>query len=95
MSQKTEDPVEAVLENVKSSRRDLLKRLLVGAGAMALMVPMSTVLANAQGDPPAKSKSKGKTKGKAKPKAKGKAKGKGKSNKGKSKAKGKGTAPAQ
>ena len=47
MSQDTRDRVDAVLRNVKSSRRDLLKRLLIGSGA-ALLIPMSTVLADAE-----------------------------------------------
>ena len=54
MSRETRDRLDAVLQNVKSSRRDLLKRLLVGGGA-ALLVPMSAVLADAQ-DTTAKAK---------------------------------------
>ena len=77
MSRGTRDAVDAVLQHVKSSRRDLLKRLLIGSGA-ALLVPMSSVLADAQEPGPAKGKGKGKGKGKAKGKGKGKAKGKGK-----------------
>jgi len=101
MSRETRDPVEAVLENVKSSRRDVLKRLLIGAGAMALMVPMSSVLANAQeATGAAKAKGTGEAKGAAKTKGTGKAKRKAKAKpkgtaKSKTKPKAKGTGKAK
>ena len=55
MSQETRTGMDAVIEHVRPSRRDLLKRLLVGGGA-ALLIPMSAVLANAKDDGPAKGK---------------------------------------
>ncbi len=77
MSRETRDAVDAVLQNVKSSRRDLLKRLLIG-GSAALLIPMSSVLADAQpGQGKGKSKGKRKGKGKGKGRSKGKGKGKG------------------
>ena len=82
MSRETSDAVDTVLQNVKPSRRDLLKRLLIGSAA-AFLLPMSSVETSAQ-------TGNGKGKGKGKGKAKGKGTGKGKG-KGKGKAKGKGT----
>ena len=70
MSGETRDRMEAVLQNVKSSRRDLLKRLLIGSGA-ALLIPMSSVLANAKEPGQGKGK-KGKRGKKGKKGAKGK-----------------------
>ena len=86
MSQDTRDAVDKVLLNVKSSRRDLLKRLLIGSGA-ALLIPVSTVVADAQVTEPGRGK--GKRKGKGKRTGTGKGRGKGKA---KGKAKGKGSA---
>ena len=37
--------VEALLLNVHPTRRALLKRMLVGAGALALALPVSTAFA--------------------------------------------------
>jgi hypothetical protein len=45
MSEETLAKLDAALQQVKSSRRDLLKRLLVGGGTMALMTPMTNLLA--------------------------------------------------
>jgi hypothetical protein len=45
MSPEAKDKLDAALQHVKSSRRDLLKRLLVGGGTMALMTPMTDLLA--------------------------------------------------
>jgi hypothetical protein len=45
MSPETKDKLDAALQHVKPNRRDLLKRLLVGGGATALLAPMSEVLA--------------------------------------------------
>jgi osmotically-inducible protein OsmY len=45
MSRETLTKLDAALQQVKSSRRDLLKRLLVGSGTMALMTPMTNLLA--------------------------------------------------
>src|SRR5579872_1722598 len=44
MSNETLEKLDAALAHVPSSRRDLLKRLLVGAGAV-LLAPVSQVLA--------------------------------------------------
>ena len=87
MSQETRDALDAALLNVKASRRDLLKRLLIGGGA-ALLVPMSVTLADAQ-DRQGKGKGKGKG-GKGKGKGKGKGGGNG-GNSGNGKGKGKGS----
>jgi hypothetical protein len=90
MARDTPASVNAVLQHVKPSRRDLLKRLLISAGAAALMVPLSAVLANAQETDTGKGKDKSTGNGKGKGKKKGKKKGKGKS-KSKAKNKGKGS----
>jgi hypothetical protein len=45
MSEETLEKLDVALQQVKSSRRDLLKRLLVGSGTMALMTPMTNLLA--------------------------------------------------
>jgi hypothetical protein len=45
MSRETLEKLDAALQQVKSSRRDLLKRLLVGGGTMALMTPLTNLLA--------------------------------------------------
>jgi hypothetical protein len=54
MSRETQEQLEALLLHVEPSRRDLLKRLLMGGGAVALLAPMSKVLA--AGTAPPKSK---------------------------------------
>ena len=45
MSPEAKDKLDVALQHVKSSRRDLLKRLLVGGGAIALQAPMANLLA--------------------------------------------------
>ena len=72
------EKLETLLSGVKQNRRDMLKKMLLGTGALAL-APLSSVV-HAQDDPAAKGKGKGKRGGK----------GKGKSGKGKGKGKGKG-----
>ena len=58
MAQDDDKAVEALLLNVHPTRRALLKRMLVAAGALALALPVSSAFAGAQG------KGKGKGKGK-------------------------------
>ena len=78
MSRETRDALDEVLSHVRPSRRDLLKRLLIGGGA-ALLVPMSVAIADAQDGGRGKGKGKGKGNGgKGKGKGAGKGKGKGK-----------------
>ena len=77
------DKKHAMLEKIDPARRRFLGRLLAGTGALALMGPVSTLLAQekkgdgkGKGDtPPAKGDGKGKG---DTPPAKGKGKGKGK-----------------
>jgi hypothetical protein len=45
MSPEAKDNLDAALQHVKSNRRDLLKRLLMGGGTIALVTPMMNVLA--------------------------------------------------
>jgi uncharacterized membrane protein len=71
VSEKTRKALESVLENVNSGRRSALKRLLAGAGALAL-IPASSVLANAAQDDGKKGE--GKKKGGGKKKGDGEAK---------------------
>jgi hypothetical protein len=60
------DKIEKVLEHVRPSRRDLLKRLLVGGSALVL-VPISTFVdAEAETTGDGKGKAKGKTASKGK-----------------------------
>lgn len=44
MSRETREKLEAALQHVKASRRDLLKHLLLGGGATALLAPMAQVV---------------------------------------------------
>jgi len=81
------EKLEDLLSGVKQNRRDMLKKILLGTGVLALAAPLSTVV-KAQDDPSGSGKGKGKGKG-------GKGKGKGKrpvNGKGKGKGKGKGRA---
>lgn len=57
--QSTRDPLDAALEGAKTTRRQLLKRLLIASGALALVAPMSTIVAEAQ-EPGGKGKGKAK-----------------------------------
>jgi hypothetical protein len=57
--QSTRDPLDAALEGAKTTRRQILKRLLIASGALALVAPMSTIVAEAQ-EPEAKGKGKAK-----------------------------------
>jgi hypothetical protein len=82
MSREEREALDALLENVPSSRRSLLKQLLIGGGTLAGLIPLSSVV-SAQDDTSAKGKN-----GKGKD-GKGKH-GKGKHGKGKAKGKGKG-----
>lgn len=63
-----------LLESVRPNRRDLLKRLLVGGGVLAVLAPASTLLAAEEGQEPG---GQGSGKGKGKGKGKGGGKGKG------------------
>ncbi len=49
MSGETRNHLEHVLENVKTSRREALKRLLVGGGVLAVLPPVSVALAQGGG----------------------------------------------
>jgi hypothetical protein len=48
MAQDKNKAVDALLMNVHHTRRALLKRMLVGAGALALALPVSSAFAEAQ-----------------------------------------------
>ena len=66
MSKESRDKLEALLQQVTPSRRELLKRLLIGGGILAV-APSSVVLAQADGEQerrPGKGKHKGWRKGK-------------------------------
>lgn len=66
MSKESRDKLDALLRQVTPSRRELLKRLLIGGGVLAL-APTSMVLAQTDGDQerrPGKGKHKGWRKGK-------------------------------
>jgi hypothetical protein len=65
VSEKTRQALESVLENVNSGRREALKRLLAGAGALAL-IPASAIVANAAQDDAKKGEGKKKGGGKKK-----------------------------
>lgn len=69
--QSTRDPLDTALEGVKTTRRQLLKQLLIASGALALVAPMSTVVADAQ-EPGGKGKGKAKAR---RSRRRGKAKG--------------------
>ena len=81
---------ERILDQVETTRRRFLKRV-IGGGAVLLAIPASTIVSAAPLDGQGKGKGEGKgdepQPGDGKGKGKGKAKGKGK---GKGKAKGKG-----
>jgi hypothetical protein len=79
MSRDTRDTLDQLLTQVGRNRRAILKKLLIGAGALALVAPASSVL-SAQDDPNGDGKGKGKAK---KGKAKKGSEGKGKKGKGK------------
>ena len=49
MSKESRDKLEALLQQVTPSRRELLKRLLIGSGRLAV-APASVVLAQTDGD---------------------------------------------
>jgi hypothetical protein len=78
MSEDSRESLVSLLDTVKPNRRDVLKRLLIGAGVVATFAPASSVLAQDQGSGAGKAKGKG-------------GKGKGGGGKGKGKGKGKGT----
>ena len=64
MAQDDDKAVEALLLNVHPTRRALLKRMLVAAGALALALPVSSAFAEAQGKGKGKGKGKGEGEGK-------------------------------
>jgi hypothetical protein len=66
MSQDTKKPSEASSPGTKSTRRDVLKRLVIGLGAAALIQPNGGVLGFAQDSEKKKKKTKSSKKKKKK-----------------------------
>ena len=79
MSEDTRKSLTTLLDTVRPHRRDVLKRLLLGGGVVALFTPASTLLAQDDGSGTGKGKGKGgKGKGTGGGQGQGKGKGKGK-----------------
>ncbi len=95
MSREVTDRLETLLQNVPTGRRYVLKRLLAGAGTLALLLPSTTVLAQ---EPEARRRpGPGQGNGTGKGRGRGKGDGTGKGGRGQGKGgsgRGKGTPPA-